>query len=119
MKELETHFNVGVDSESRTEINIKKKQEIEYILEGRLSPKKGHFIWQINTVTLEVKKADYQRNTIGFMVDVLPEELITKKDCIYIPALNKKNALAKYNQNNRQSHYYIKEPPMSLSDIRF
>ena len=119
MKELETHLKVGVNSESRIELNVKKQQEIEYILEGTIKPKKGHFVWEINEVTGEVKKAQYKQDTVTFNIhtELPPEKLITNVDCVYIPALNARTAKDKYLKNPNQSNYYAKPAPMSLKDL--
>ena len=119
MKELETHLKVGVNSEARIEMNVKKQQEIEYILEGTIKPKKGHFVWEINTITGEVKKAQYKQDTVTFNIHTeLPsEKLITNIDCVYIPALNARTAKDKYLKNSDQSNYYVKHAPMSLNDL--
>ena len=54
MKELETHLKVG--NENRIELNVKKKQEVEYVLQGTIKPKTGHFVWELNEETGEIKK---------------------------------------------------------------
>ena len=102
------------DDRERHEISVKKKQEIEYVLEGSLKPKRGHFLWEINTLTGEIKKAEFKKTTAVFGAKIPPQELIIKPDCIYIPALNAKNAKKKYDQNPNQSAYYTKEALMSL-----
>jgi hypothetical protein len=117
MKELETHLNS--DNQNKTEINIKKKQEIEYVLQGTIKPKAGHFIWEINEETGEILKAEFKRTTAVLGAELPPEELIVKADCIYIPALNSENAKRKYLKNKEQSFYYAKPPVMDLSDITF
>ena len=40
--------------------------------------------------------------------------MILKADCVYIPALNAKNALKKYHFNKNQTAYYSKPPIMNL-----
>jgi len=121
MKELETHLKIGANNENRTELNVKKQQEIEYILEGTIKPKKGHFVWEINTITGEIKKAQYKQDTIAFNfnTELPPEKLITNPDCVYIPSLNAKNAMDKYKNNPNQSEYYVKPAPMSLKDLPY
>ena len=121
MKELETHLKVGVNNPNQTEINVKKKQEIEYVLEGTIKPQTGHFVWELNEETGEVKKAEYKRDTISFnaFTKQEPEKLVVNPDCIYIPALNIENAKKKYLKNKEQSAYYVKPPVMNLSDITF
>lgn len=100
-------------SSTNIELSVKKKQEIEYVLEGELRTKKGHFIWEINTLNGACKKAEYKSNTIGLTAttEIATQKLIVNQNCIYIPALNAANALSKYNKNKNQSHYYYKAAP--------
>lgn len=111
-QQLKSHLNQNV----KVEVNVKKKQEIEYVLQGTIKPPKGHFIWELNEETGEIKKAEFKKTTAVFGAELPPEELIVKADCIYIPALNAENAKKKYLKNKEQSHYYVKEAPMKLSD---
>lgn len=117
MKELETHLKLG--NQNKIELNVKKKQEVEYVLQGTLKPQVGHFIWELNEETGEIKKAEFKKTTAVFGAAIPPEELIVKPDCIYIPALNAENAKKKYLKNKEQSFYYAKEAPMKLGDISF
>lgn len=121
MKELETHLHIGVDSASKTEMNVKKQQEIEYVLEGTIKPIKGHFVWEINKVTGEIKKAQYKQDTVTLNVftELPPEKLITHIDCVYIPALNARTAKKKYNSNPHQENYYAKTPLLNINDLKF
>lgn len=117
MKELETHLKLG----NKTEINIKKQQEIEYILEGTIKPRIGHFVWEVNEESGVIKRADYKRDTISLTNSLkLPsEKLVINPDCVYIPALNAENAKKKYLQNKEQSNYFVKAPLLSLSDLSY
>ena len=117
MKELETRLKLG--KQNTIELNVKKKQEIEYVLQGTINPQTGHFVWELNEETGEIKKAEFKRNTAVYGAELPPEELVVKADCIYIPALNAKNAKKKYLKNKEQSAYYVKPAPMSLSDLSF
>lgn len=117
MKELETHLKI--DNQERIELNVKNKQEIEYFLQGTIKPKTGHFIWELNEETGEIKKAEFKKTTAVFGAAIPPEDLIVKSDCIYIPALNAENAKKKYLKNNNQSAYYVKPAIMNFSDLSF
>lgn len=114
---VEPHLTL--DTKERIELNIKKKQEIEYVLQGTIKPQAGHSIWELNKVTGEIKKAQFKRNTAVYGAELPTEELVVKSDCIYIPALNAENAKRKYLKNKEQSAYYVKPAPMILSDITF
>ena len=117
MKELETHLKM--DNRERIELNVKKKQEIEYVLQGTIKPQKGHSIWELNEETGEIKKAEFKRNTAVYGAELPPKELVVKADYIYIPALNAENAKRKYLKNKEQPAYYVKPTVMSLSNITF
>ena len=118
MKELEPHIPLP-GNQDKTEVSIKRRQEIEYVLQGTIKPKKGHFVWEVNENTGDVKKAEFKKATAIFGASIPPDELVVKPNCIYIPALNSKNAIQKYLKDKNQSAYYHKEPPMNLSDTTF
>ncbi|MEX0313426.1 MAG: hypothetical protein AB3N18_04550 [Allomuricauda sp.] len=75
-----------------------KKQE-KFLGSNRL--RKGHTQWEYNTVTKEIKPAelesfvhmDEKGNTHR------RKKLLIKKDCRYVGALNKENALKKLKKN--------------------
>jgi len=117
MKELETHLKLN--NQERVELNVKKKQEIEYVLQGTIKPQVGHFVWEINEETGKINKAEFRKAIAIYGAKVPPEELIVKADCVYIPALNAENAKRKYLKNKEQSAYYIKPPVMDIKDITF
>lgn len=107
MKELEQHNKI--DESTRIEVTLKKRQEIEHMYKGSIKAKKGQFVWEIDEETGEIKKAEYKKPPAIFDLtkSFKPKvELIMRKDCVYIPALNAENAKKKYLQNKNQSHYY-------------
>lgn len=114
---LETHLTL--EKQNNIELNVKNKQEIEYVLQGSVKPQPGHFVWEVNEETGEIKKAEFKRNTAVYGAELPPKELVVKADCIYIPALNAENAKRKYLKNKEQSAYCVKPAVMSLSDITF
>ena len=119
MKELETHLKLG--KQNNIQLNVKKKQEIEYVLKGTIKPQTGHFVWELNEETGEIKKAEYKCDTIGYSysIKVQNEKLVVNPNCVYIPALNAANAKKKYLKNNEQSAYFVKDAPMNIEDISF
>jgi hypothetical protein len=96
MKELE------LKNETKIEISVKQKKQVEHQLIGKIIPFEGHTIWQINNETLEIEKAEFSNATYHFIGEN-KKEIITKKGYTYISALNKKNALKKYNQGTNGS----------------
>ncbi len=116
MNELEPHLKL--DKQNTIELNVKKKQGIEYVLQGAIKPKSGHFIWEINEETGVVSKAEFKTNQVAlYGAKLPPKELIVKSDCIYIPALNAQNAKKKYLKDNSQSSYYVKDAIMNFSEF--
>lgn len=72
---------------------------------GKVTPHKGQFCFEINLITGTIEVAKFEKSTFimgkitndkkvkEFKVD---DEILVKPDCIYIVALNKKNALKKF-----------------------
>lgn len=118
MKELEPHSLITKD---KIEISVKKQQEIEYVLQGTINPKKGQKVFELNEETGEIKEAKYKSDTTVFntLSKITPSKLIINADCIYIPALNAENAKKKYLKNKDQSFYYSKPAPFNINDITF
>lgn len=115
MKELLQHLKE--DNREQQIASIPKKTE--YALMGVIKPKKGHTVWEFNLDTHECKAATYKTKNVMFsrFKTLQPiKELVVKEGYIYIPALNKQNAISKYNISKRQSDYYQKEPPFKFSE---
>jgi hypothetical protein len=107
------------NEKKNVEISVKKKQQIEYVPLGNIRKQNGHTLFEINTLTGEIKEAEYKQMSATYdlktgMSSNKKGELITDKNCIYIPALNKVNALKKYNNSKIQSDYFAKEAPMKF-----
>jgi hypothetical protein len=105
-----------------TEISVKKKQQIEYMPLGKIFVQRGHTVFEIET-TGEIREAEYQvqSSTYDLLKGIAQSKigsLIVNKGCVYIPALNKANALKKYLKSGVQSDYYAKEAPMKLYAIK-
>ena len=106
MKELEKYSNDS--NEIKQVAPIKKEKE----LLGTLYPQKGHKCFEINTLTNEIKEAEYSTNETSYLLNpdvsvksmrgYIKRVLNTKSNCVYITALNKKNALKKYNEQLKQ-----------------
>lgn len=106
MKELE------LNPKHKTEVSVKQKKQVEHELIGKIIPHEGHKIWQINKQTLEIEEAKYS-NATYVLGGENKKEIITKDGYAYVSALNKKNALKKYNQG-RNGTKNIDENPIKL-----
>lgn len=82
----------------RTESVQKKKNEFHLVGEERRV--KGHTLFCFNEVTKEIKVAPMnQECMLGLDGSVIYKNNVTvEKDCVYIQALNQKNAIKKLNK---------------------
>ena len=104
MKEL---FKQNKLSErQQTESIVKKKKEIEYHFDNTIKRFRGHNVYEINIKTLEVNEAEFikkkdisWRDAIKFMNGGYKKEILIKSNCVYISALNKKNAIDRFKKN--------------------
>lgn len=89
---LTPHEQQKDSDDLRTELVIKKKHELHLI--GSQRKIKGHTLYAFNTVTKEIKVAPVERKMFfGFNGNMTyKNELTVEKNCIYLQALNEKNA---------------------------
>lgn len=93
MKELEKKTEDKIEIVSQTQ---KKKQQV---LQGHLKPKQGHKCFEYNTGTNELSYAKFEKQDVHFDQKITyRRKVIIKENCIYITALNFKNATKKINQ---------------------
>jgi len=118
MKELQVQDKLP--SNNKVELNVKKRQEIEYVLNGSIKPKFGHKIYEVNTNTGEVNLAKYKSDTVVFnhLSKMPAEKLIVNQDCIYISALNKENAKKKFLKDSNQNSYFGKKPILDINMLK-
>jgi hypothetical protein len=105
---------------SATEISVKKQVKVEpdYLLEGQIIPKKGQLVYEIEIASMQIKEAEYERTTVAlFGAEIPPRKLIMREGCIYIPAINKNNALRKFKKDVNQRSY-LTVSVSQLSDIK-
>jgi hypothetical protein len=110
MKEFEN----GTLIKFKQEQQVKKKQEKKFVLSHSIAPIAGHRLYEINTKTLEIKEASYrvekyitwEQALYLIKEGVTNKKVIINKDCEYISALNKENALKRY-LSNKGSAYKI------------
>ena len=89
---LTPHEQQKDSDDVRIEQVVKKKNEFHLI--GSQRKIKGHTLFAFNTVTKEIKVAPMERKMfLGFNGNVTyKNEITVEKDCIYLQALNEKNA---------------------------
>ena len=80
------------------EISVKQKKQIEHRLLDKIVPHNNHTLFEIELTSNKIKKAEYSNTTCVFG-EAPKREVIVKKNCVYISALNKKNALKKFMKN--------------------
>lgn len=89
----------------RTEIQQKKKQQKEHKLIGSIRHHPGLTLFSVNIKTEEVKPAEFVKESLITWNQAVMQskgkgnitrKIVVEKDCIYIEALNKGNALKKY-----------------------
>lgn len=94
-------FEKPLDLKDDIEVVAKKQQEKQYKLIGRMRPQPGQKVFEINCTTGECKEAKFVTSAVNFVSaangDNSPrKKIITNENCMYIVALNKKNALKKF-----------------------
>lgn len=89
---LTPHEQQKDSDDVRIEQVVKKKNKFHLI--GSQRKIKGHTLFAFNTVTKEIKVAPMERKMFfGFNGNVTyKNEITVEKDCIYLQALNEKNA---------------------------
>ena len=89
---LTPHEQQKDSDDLRIEQVVKKKNEFHLI--GSQRKVKGHTLYAFNTVTKEIKVAPVKRKVFfGFNGNMTyKNELTVEKNCIYLQALNEKNA---------------------------
>ena len=95
------------DLNTKVTIEQSKEQEQESRIEfdTRIIPHQGHTVFEINTKTLDVVKAQFEETdlifdpkyTKGKMLNV-ERKIIKKEGFVYVSALNKKNAIKNYHK---------------------
>lgn len=100
MKELEMPLLPNNNENIELSVQMQQEKKLKYM--GNQVLRKGHKCFEINTETMEVNEASYMKKDIT-LTDALDESYLSrsimqKQNCIYINALNKKNALKKFIQ---------------------
>ena len=89
-------FKKKTKAETQTHKEVKAEQRAEKKYLGSHRMHKGHKVFELNMKTGEMGEAKIERDSIMGKDGVKKKQsIVTKKDCIYIPALNEKNAWKK------------------------
>ncbi len=106
MTELIPHELLSKEKAS-TEVSQEKEQEYQLVYQGTIIPHDGHVLYELNLSTNEIKEAKYLKQDYVFNPEWSPSKkakidskVIMNKGCIYISALNKINALKKFEKRS-------------------
>jgi hypothetical protein len=99
-----------IKEEKKDKIEIVKQTQAESqrILVGRVRPKRNHTIFEFNVAEKTVKIASFKVDKVINFENVAKgnvsqnKEIDGKEGCIYIPALNEKNAWKKFEKYLRE-----------------
>lgn len=121
---MEKQFRPDLILSEKTEVHAQQQKEYKNILIGKIKPQRGHTLWEINIKTGSISEAKYNTIDVDFAKAVKGDfshlkELIVDENCVYIPALNRQNALKKYQKCADQSAYYKKQSSGDIKDITF
>lgn len=110
MKELESI------QKDKQEISVQKKQQKEKELIGQIKPKPGHRIFEINTETGKVQEATFTQEINFSLTGKNNKQIFVQPKCIYISALNKKNAVKHYTNHLKRLVESAQKPVKLLAE---
>jgi hypothetical protein len=105
--------------EDKLEVKAEFKKESQTVLQGTIKPQRGQIIFEICLLSELISEAKFQSSSVEFTKAVKGDfsgcnQLLIKDGHIYIPAINKENALKKFKQNKNQEFYFKKDPILNL-----
>ena len=114
-------FDSNPNLKEKTELSVSQEQEYRETLETTIFSHPNHTLWEIEVSTLNIQEATYEEKDIE--IDLSKDisvftprgKVIVKSGYAYVSALNKKNALKKYNSGNNGSK---KDPNAKYLDIK-
>jgi hypothetical protein len=84
-------------SPTQIEISVKKNQQKEKELIGKINPHSGHKTFEINNETLEIEEAIFNNDfAFKYGKNIQNKEILIREGYSYVSALNKKNALKQF-----------------------
>jgi hypothetical protein len=78
-------------SQDKIVIEKQAEQEKQNKLVGRIIPKKGHIIFEVNLKNGDVNEAEFEKLLLLEEIKRPKKKIQVNKDCIYVSALNLKN----------------------------
>lgn len=111
MKEL---FH-DINKSEKTEIVALKPIEKKHKLIGRMKPQRGQKVFEINCTEGTVNEAEFLEEAYSYIDAIsgnlsngVRKKILSKDNCMYIVALNKKNALKKFFNELRKAKLHVK-----------
>lgn len=82
-----------------------KKYQVNKL--ATINPHKGHILYEFNLIKKEITVAEFDKQDVEMLKlkkewTGVTKKVIVKPDCIYISALNKKNAIKKFMQQSNE-----------------
>ena len=95
--------DIGKDLDTTSEIVAKKEQKKEDKKVTTIKPHRGHTLFEWNIAESELVEATFEKTDVDYLAvinkyNVARRIVIMKAGCIYVSALNKKNAMRKLKQ---------------------
>lgn len=114
-------FDANLNTKEKTELSVQQEQEYQLKLHTTIFSHPNHILWEIDTKTLKVREATFEAQDIE--IDLSKEvsvftprgKVIIRQGCVYVSALNKKNALKKYRKGENGSR---KDPNGDYMEIK-
>ena len=92
MKELDEILKVLIPEH---ELNVVKRQEIEYMIDEILKPHPNHPTFEIDLIEKEIRIAQVETldtvNILNWKEEIKEQNLIKKPKCLYVSSLNINN----------------------------
>jgi nitrogen-specific signal transduction histidine kinase len=100
----------GVEiKKDKVEIVAQSEKKYQHQKLGTIIPHKGHTLFQINYVTGEVTVAEFEKTDVELSrlgkeanLKKIRHRVLIKKDCIYVSALNIRNACIKFEKKAKK-----------------
>ena len=88
---------------NQTELSVKTIKEIQKRLTGKIEPHANHILFEVNLATGKIILAEFER--ILQWGQKPKKTVLTKKGCVYVSAMNVKNAIKHFNNNSNGSKF--------------